>query len=173
MRRAGHAALAAALFSTMACARLNAPLVDVWTKPGRHEVMGVSVDVAHGRTVLRDPGCGVFTLRMRREMRAPPGFAYELDVLDATHLTPDCAIAAEARLVQLGSAVDEADKQRYPTGSGMSYQLFAGDCMPGNGCEMLLGRYFRQNEPPLTNNYRDIARRANDRAPSTGGSVTP
>jgi len=147
-----------AVFALAGCARTNAPSINVWLEPGLHQVMGISVEVSRGQTIIRDPGCGVFLLGKRREL-ATPGFAYEYTVETATDLTPECEIAGEARLVQLGSSVEGWDRQRFPFGRGMSYLLLAGSCMPGHGCETLLGRYFNQSSPPQTSNYREIARR--------------
>lgn len=147
------------------CARPNAPAYNLWLGPGQHDVMGAAIEVAGDQTVIRDPDCGVFVLRDRKELGSP-GYAYQYTSVIATDLTPTCAIAAEAHMVQVGSSVeDDIDRRRYPLGGRMSYVLHAGTCMPGQGCETLLGRYFEQGEPSVTVNYREIARRGNERMP--------
>jgi hypothetical protein len=77
-----------------------------------------------------------------------------------TDVTPECAIAREARIIQIGSGVEgEAERAAHPMGSSIGHLLMAGTCMPGNGCETLLGRYFRIGSLPITVNYREIALR--------------
>ncbi|RZJ41245.1 MAG: hypothetical protein EON87_16560 [Brevundimonas sp.] len=151
--------LAFAVFALAGCARPPLPLINIWREPGVYPLLGLTIETTRDRVILRDPGCAVFTLKLRREM-ATPSYGYEYVVLGVTDVTPECEIAREARIIQIGSGVDgEAERAAHPMGSGIGYLLMAGTCMPGDGCETLLGRYFGVDSPPITENYREIALR--------------
>jgi hypothetical protein len=53
------------------CARPPLPTINIWREPGLYPVLGLTIETTRARVILRDPGCGVFVLKLRREMATP------------------------------------------------------------------------------------------------------